>query len=235
MGAAYYINTERLLLRCLDFKDAYELKAAIDESKDNLLKWMAWAKHEPEDIDKKLERIRTRRFEFDSDQAYQYGIFLHGDDKLIGTIALMRRIGEGALEIGYWLRTGYTNKGYMNEAASALVKIAFELHEVERVEIHCDVENLKSAAIPRKLGFAHEATIRSNEKNDDGTRKKSMIWMLFKEEYENSKLKDLELESYDAAQRRITRRTRWDGNNFEDGAVNNFLHTVDMKRDEQFV
>lgn len=203
MSAAYSINTERLLLRCLDFKDVYELKAAIDESKDHLLKWMAWAKHEPEDIDKKLERIRKRRSEFDSDQAYQYGIFLHSDDKLIGTIALMRRIGEGALEIGYWLRVGYTNKGYMNEATSALVKIAFELHEVERLEIHCDMENLKSAAVPNRLGFTHEAIIRSNEKNENGTRKKDMIWVLFKEEYENSKLKDFGVEAFDAAQRRI--------------------------------
>lgn len=203
MSAAYSINTERLLLRCLDFKDVYELKAAIDESKDHLLRWMTWAKHEPEDIDKKLERIRKRRAEFDSDQAYQYGIFLRGDDKLIGTIALMRRVGQDALEIGYWLRTGYTGKGYMNEAASALVKIAFELHEVDRLEIHCDVENLKSAAIPRKLGFIHEATIRSNEKNEDGTRKKDMIWVLFKEEYQDSKQKTLELEAFDAAMRKI--------------------------------
>ncbi len=203
MSAAYSINTERLLLRCLDFKDVYELKAAIDDSKDHLLRWMTWAKHEPEDIDKKLERIRKRRAEFDSDQAYQYGIFLCGDDKLIGTIALMRRVGQDALEIGYWLRTGYTGKGYMNEAASALVKIAFELHEVDRLEIHCDVENLKSAAIPRKLGFIHEATIRSNEKNEDGTRKKDMIWVLFKEEYQDSKQKTLELEAFDAAMRKI--------------------------------
>lgn len=203
MSAAYSINTERLLLRCLDFKDVYELKAAIDESKDHLLRWIAWAKHEPEDIDKKLERIRTRRAEFDSDQAYQYGIFLRGDDKLIGTIALMRRVGQGALEMGYWMRVGYTSKGYMKEAASSLVKIAFELHEVDRLEIHCDVENLKSAAIPRKLGFIHEATIRSNEKNEDGTRKKDMIWLLFKEEYQNSKLKASELEAFDAAKRKI--------------------------------
>lgn len=203
MSASYSINTERLLLRCLDFKDVYELKAAIDESKDHLQRWMAWAKHEPEDIDKKLERIRTRRAEFDSDQAYQYGIFLRGDDKLIGTIALMRRVGQGALEMGYWMRVGYTSKGYMKEAASALVKIAFELHEVDRLEIHCDVENLKSAAIPRKLGFIHEATIRSNEKNEDGTRKKDMIWVLFKEEYQDSKQKALELEAFDAAMRKI--------------------------------
>lgn len=203
MSAAYSINTERLLLRPLDFKDVYEMKAAIDESKAHLLKWMAWAKHEPEDIDKKLERIRNRRAEFDSDEAYQYGIFLKGADKLLGVISLMKRIGEGAMEIGYWLREDSINKGFMLEAASALVKIAFELQEVERLEVHCDTENIKSSAIPQKLGFTHEATIRRNEKNDDGTRKKSLIWVLFKEEYENSGLKDIKLEAYDAVQRKI--------------------------------
>jgi RimJ/RimL family protein N-acetyltransferase len=203
MSAAYFIKTERLNLRPLEFKDVYEMKAAIDESKEHLLKWMAWAKHEPEDIDKKLERIRNRRAEFDSDEAYQYGMFLQGSDKLLGVISLMKRIGEGAMEIGYWLRGDSINKGYMLEAASALVKIAFGLQDVERLEIHCDIENTKSAAIPQKLGFTHEATIRRNEKKDDGSRKKSMIWVLFKEEYENSQLKGLKLEAFDAVQRKI--------------------------------
>lgn len=203
MSAAYSIKTERLILRCFEFKDVYELKSAIDESKDHLLRWMAWAKHEPEEVDKKLERIRRRRVEFDTDEAYHYGVFLQEDNKFIGSISLMRRSGDKSLELGYWLHVNYINKGYITEAASALVKIAFELHQVERVEVHCDEKNFKSAAVPKKLGFTHEATIRSNEKNEDGTRKRDMIWVLFKEEYESSKLKVIESEAFDAVERKI--------------------------------
>lgn len=200
---AYSVNTERLLLRCFEFKDAYEMKSAIDASKEHLVKWMAWAEQEPEELDKKIERIRGRRIEFDRDENYHYAVFLQDSERFIGSISLMKRIGEGAMEIGYWMHVDYINKGYMSEAASALVKIAFELYKVERVEVHCDIENLRSAAIPKKLGFNHEATVRANEINEDGSRKLDMIWVLFKEEYEKLKLKDVKLKAFDAIGREI--------------------------------
>lgn len=202
-NSAYYIKTDRLLLRCFEPKDAYDVKAAIDESGEHLLKWMAWAKHEPEDIEIKINRMKKYRAEFDLGNNYVYGIFLHECSKFIGTISLMKRIGDNALEIGYWLHVNYINHGYITEAASALVKVAFEIEKVDRVEIHCDINNGASAAIPYKLGFNKEAIIRENDLSDVGIRKKSIIWVLFKEEYETSILKNLSLSAIDAVNRKI--------------------------------
>mgnify|MGYP006158626091 CR=1 FL=1 len=33
------------------------------------------------------------------------------------------------------------------------------LPQIDRVEIHCDPANVRSASVPRKLGFRHEATL----------------------------------------------------------------------------
>lgn len=202
-NSAYCVKTDRLLLRCFEPKDAYDVKNAIDKSAEHLLKWMAWAKHEPEDIEIKINRMKKNRADFDLGNNFAYGIFLNNDSKFIGTISLMRRIGDDALEMGYWLHGDYINKGYITEAASALVKVAFEIEKVDRVEIHCDIDNGASAAIPSKLGFNKEAVVRRSELSDEGKRKKSIIWALFKEDYETSKLKYLNLNAFDAVNRKI--------------------------------
>ena len=73
---------------------------------------------------------------------------------MLGGSGLHPRIGPGALEIGYWMRADAVGQGYATESTAALTRVAFEVADVERVEIHCSTENHASAAIPRKLGYS---------------------------------------------------------------------------------
>jgi RimJ/RimL family protein N-acetyltransferase len=43
--------------------------------------------------------------------------------------------------------------GYATSAAGALTGVALSLPGVTRVEIRCDVANLASASVPRRLGY----------------------------------------------------------------------------------
>jgi RimJ/RimL family protein N-acetyltransferase len=202
-GPAYKIKTDRLLLRPLNPNDAILLKQTIEESLEHLLPYMSWAKREPETIEQKIVRIRANRSDFDADKKYEYGIFLPDESKLIGMIALMRRVGDGALEIGYWLHKDFTKKGYMIEATKALIKVAFEVNEILRIEIHMEVDNKSSQKVPQTIGLTHEATLRRNELDENNQHKKLMIWVIFKDEYEKSYLKQQNIEAYDIANRRI--------------------------------
>jgi ribosomal-protein-serine acetyltransferase len=83
--------------------------------------------------------------------AYQYAITT--DDVVVGSCGLMRRIGPGGLEIGYWLHPAYTGRGLATAAVAALVSQAFALPDIERVEIVHDQANTASGGIPRRLGF----------------------------------------------------------------------------------
>jgi RimJ/RimL family protein N-acetyltransferase len=38
----------------------------------------------------------------------------------------------------------------------------------ERVTIRCNSKNLRSAAVPRRAGFVHEATMRNERRDADG-------------------------------------------------------------------
>ena len=98
-----------------------------------------------------------------SQTAFNWLIVDAGND-LIGAISLMDRIGPGGLEIGYWLRTDATGRGVMTRATAAVTDLGLALPGIERIEIHCDAANVRSAAVPRRLGFRLDRTEHSEPK-----------------------------------------------------------------------
>src|SRR5687768_14164722 len=99
---------------------------------------MPWALNEPQELPAKIEFLRRKRGEFDLGQDFTYGCFPRDETEALGSIGLHPRLGPGALEIGYWIRGDRTGQGLVTEATAALTKAAFLLHQVNRVEIHCD-------------------------------------------------------------------------------------------------
>jgi RimJ/RimL family protein N-acetyltransferase len=195
-GPVYRVHTQRLVVRCWTPQDARLLQQAIEQSLDHLRPWMPWTEKEPEPWEAKIGLLRTFRGNFDLDKDYVYGIFDSNETKVLGGTGLHTRRGEGAREIGYWIHSDFLNQGLATEAAAALVKVAFEVDGVERVEIHCDPGNVSSAAIPRKLGFQHVATLpwSGDSRNE---RDEEMVWMLFADAYPDSPAAEAVIEAYD--------------------------------------
>ena len=156
----YRIRTQRLVLRCWDPGDAPRLKAAVDSSLEHLRPWMHWAAHEPQPLEEKVGLLRQFRAQFDLGEDFVYGVFSRDESEVVGGSGLHTRVGDEAFEIGYWIRADRVGEGLATEAAGALTWVAFELCGADRVEIRVDPANARSAAIPRKLGFREEATLR---------------------------------------------------------------------------
>ncbi len=201
-GPAYRVVTPQLVLRCYSPADAEMMQNAIRESVEHLLPWMPWAAAEPEPLQAKIERLRQMRARFDLGQDYVYGIFNPQENRLLGGTGLHTRVGSEALEIGYWIHADHVHKGYATEASAALTKVGFEVMHVKRMEIHCAVDNVASAAVPRKLGYTLEGT-RRKLSFSHGNSSDQLIWTMFEEEYLNSPARQLEIAAYDAAGRRI--------------------------------
>jgi len=100
------------------------------------------------------------------------------DGTVVGAIGAHGRIGAGAREIGYWVRANRINRGYATEAAAALVKVAFEIEKLVRIEIHCDPKNLASAAVPRKLGFTHALMVPNCVRDPSLGPRDTSVWVL---------------------------------------------------------
>jgi RimJ/RimL family protein N-acetyltransferase len=202
--APYRLVTERLELRCWDPSEAPQLKAAIDANLQHLREFMPWAHDEPSPVAEMADRLRAFRAGFDRDEEYPYAIWLGGE--VAGGAGLHRRVGPGALEIGYWIRRERTRRGLATEMASALTRAAFDACGVERVEIHVDPRNTASLGVPRKLGFREEATLRRRLPPcppDAQRRGDVTIFSLLEEEFRASPVAAFPVEAYDAAGTRV--------------------------------
>ena len=66
-------------------------------------------------------------------------------------------------EIGYWIAQDEQGKGIVTEACGRLIDLAFSEMQLNRIEIRCSALNLRSAAIPKRLGFMKEGHLRQVE------------------------------------------------------------------------
>ncbi len=198
VNPAYRIETARLVVRCYQPSDAALLADSVRESVEHLKQWMPWAHNEPEPFEHKAKRVLEFRGKFDLGEDYTYGIFNREETRLLGGTGLHTRLGEKQLEIGYWIHKDFVKQGLVTESTAALIKVAFEILHVHRIEIHCDPGNVASAAVPRKLGFTHEGTLRAKTPFLDRWSD-TMIWGLLESEYPNSPAVKAEIKAFDAA------------------------------------
>ena len=197
----YRIETEHLVVRCWEPRDAALLKEAVDSSLDHLRPWMPWAHEEPQPLEAKVELLRGFRGRFDLDQDFVYGILSADESEAVGGTGLHTRRGEGIFEIGYWIRASRVGQGFATEATAALTRVGFELCDVGRIELRVDPANEASLAIPRKLGFVEEGTLRGvlHDSHGPPQRSDAVVFALLRGEFE----RDVQLKAFDAAAERV--------------------------------
>jgi RimJ/RimL family protein N-acetyltransferase len=183
--APYRIETERLVIRCYEPRDAPLTKYAVDSSIEHLLPWMPWADHEPQTLEEKTALLKSFRSAFDAGENFTYGIFSADETVQLGGTGLHPRVEPGGLEIGYFVRTSATRQGIATESSAALTRVGFEVCGADRIEIRVEPENEASFGIPRKLGFVEEATLRRRLPGRDGEPLRDVtICTLFREDFD---------------------------------------------------
>jgi RimJ/RimL family protein N-acetyltransferase len=134
---------------------------------------MAWAPG--------ADRLSLRHFIDGSRRAWSgrssFNYAIVDAEGIAGAAGLHPRLGPNALEIGYWVAVDRINRGYATAAARALTAAAFDLPGIERVEIHCDEANVRSAAVPRKLGYRLDR-VEPDAREAPGEVGRSMTWVL---------------------------------------------------------
>ena len=148
---------------------------AVAASFPDLHRWMPWARTMPTAAEL-LEVLRAGEAAFEADREWNYFLVEPDADRLVGGAGLHPRSGPGTIEIGFWVRSDRTGRGYATAAAGALTEAAFtHLDPVEQVEIRMDRANLASAAIPVKLGFRLLA-VEEREVLTPGHTGRGLIW-----------------------------------------------------------
>ena len=175
------IETERLVLRVRTVADAEDIFDYASRPE------VAYPAGFPpvktlEDEIYYLEHILPERNEKDNLPA-GYGIVVKGTDKVIGSVDFNHRHEDDVLEIGYTLHPDYGGRGYVPEAARALIDLAFKDLGLHKIELTCFGYNVQSQRVAEKLGFTLESRIRER-KDIQGNRCDSLIYGLLRSEWE---------------------------------------------------
>ena len=92
----------------------------------------------------------------------EMGIWFCGD--LAGVISLsILADSHTAAEFGYWIDGEHEGKGIITRCIRALMDHAIENMGIERFVIGCARDNLRSRAVPERLGYHLQATIPNGE------------------------------------------------------------------------
>lgn len=178
----YRLVTERLVIRCWEPSDAPALKDAVDSSLEHLRRWMPWAWDDPQPLDEKVNLLRTFRGNFDIGTDFVYSVWDRDEQELLGGSGLHPRVGQDALEIGYWVRASSVGKRVGTEFAGVLTRVALEICEVDRVEIRVEPGNRPSEAIPVRLGYTREAVLRRRLPWRDEQPHDAVVYSMFAHE-----------------------------------------------------
>lgn len=159
--------TSRLRLEATVPAHAAGLWSAIEASLPELAEFMAWAPSASAvNTVTFTERMAKKREELTD---WSFTIFL--GDEVVGNISLM---GYEALadlaEIGYWLRSDLAGRGFMTEAARAVVDFGFDEVGCHRLELRAAEVNPGSIRVAEKLGFVREGVLREANRAPGGGR-----------------------------------------------------------------
>lgn len=158
------IITPRLMLRPPHAGDGKFLHEAKQDSLTELVEWMPWAK---EDASEQDSEILARNKHIDYLKREDLMLFAFDrvrPDYIIAGTGLHRFDWKKRIfEIGYWVRTPDTGKGYATEITNALVRYAFGALDANKVVIGHAEGNLKSQSIINKLGFEKEGVMKRDE------------------------------------------------------------------------
>jgi RimJ/RimL family protein N-acetyltransferase len=201
----YRIETERLVIRCYDPRDAPLLRAAVEASVEHLSEWMPWARLEPQTVAQTVELLRMFRGQFDHDENYVYGIFTADESKVLGGSGFHKRSNDGSLEIGYWVAADAIGQGIATEVTAVQTRAALELCALDRIDLQIDPRNERSLKIPRKLGFTEEGVLRRRlDPGVDGEpRRDSAVFTMLREELAASPCRQYSYAAYDVVGTRL--------------------------------
>ncbi|HZT42355.1 MAG TPA: GNAT family N-acetyltransferase [Chthonomonadaceae bacterium] len=182
---------KRVIVRPYRPGDGAALFEAIDESREHLAPWMPWTKeHKTPDDSEAYARRSQARWLLREDLGV--GLWERETGRYLGGSGLHRiQWDVPSFEIGYWIRASAEGKGYMTEAVRLLCRLAFDTLEANRVFIRCDSRNTRSAAIPRRLGFQHEATLRNDARSLSGELRDTFHFAMTPEDYARAREQSL--------------------------------------------
>jgi RimJ/RimL family protein N-acetyltransferase len=153
------LTTERLRLRQLTLDDAESMIQIFGTPE-----MLRFLKQPPVDTrEKAIELINWLNGHYERQESVDWGITLHGGDRLIGMCGTYEwNRSDRHVDIGYHILPAYWGQGYATEAARAVIRWCFDSLDVHRVQADCTDGNIASERVMLKCGFKVEGVWRES-------------------------------------------------------------------------
>jgi RimJ/RimL family protein N-acetyltransferase len=172
------LDAPRVRLRWLTAGDVDALFAIFSDPA-MMRYWSSPAMQDRAEAEALLAKIHRQ---FAEHFAYQWGVELKQERRLIGTCTLFHLDpANRRTEIGYCLGSPYWRQGYMREALTALFDYAFGPMALRRLEADVDPRNEGSLRILERLGFQREGLLRERWNVNGEIQDTAFLGLLAKE------------------------------------------------------
>ena len=178
------LRGERVIIRPYRESDAKDVFEAVGESRDHLRPWHPFA-DEHQTVEETRDWIIHQVAAWLLREDMTLGMWEATTNRYLGGTGFHPRDWDiGYFEIGYWIRASAEGRGYVTEAVRLLTDFVFHTLKANRLEIRCDELNVRSAAIPRRLGFVEEGRLRNLLSAHDGRLRTMIIFSLIPGEWQ---------------------------------------------------
>jgi len=136
------------------------LFATIFESREKLEAWLPWC-HSDYNIGETIGWVNYQQIAWEEKLEYSFGIFECKSNQLVGGCGLNQmnwiyNIGN----LGYWMGTKYTGKGFASAATKLCAEFGFTDLKLNRIEIVAAEGNIPSQRVAEKAGATKECLAR---------------------------------------------------------------------------
>ena len=153
-----YEVDEHVYLAITEMRHAEALYNVIAKNRDHIGQFLMFARTQTPEDTRSFVQTSLNKFAAGTDVP----TCIWCGKQLIGSIGLHISQANRSASIGYWISKEYEGQGIMTKCCEAMINYAFRELKLNRIEIRAIKENLRSRAIPERLGFKHEGTFRQD-------------------------------------------------------------------------
>jgi RimJ/RimL family protein N-acetyltransferase len=174
----------RVLVRPYRPRDGAAVWEAVEESREHIMPWLPWGDSHKSPADSEAFARRSHGHWLLRDDL-PLSIWDRSGGRYLGGSGMHRADWKiPSFEIGYWLRKSAAGQGYMTEAVELITEMAFTALKAKRVFIRCATDNAKSAAVPPRLGYTLEGTLRNSHVDARGALHDMYLYAMTPDEFE---------------------------------------------------
>ncbi len=153
------LESDEIVLQKYTTEDIPHLFEAVRVSIDRVHPWLPWC-HPNYTIAETEAWIKTRPQLWDDGKGFCFCI-RDRQCTIVGGCGIGIGLSSWCGNLGYWLRTGYTGKGYATTATKLVAEFGVRQLNLKRIEIVASIKNINSQGVAERAGAYPEGISRN--------------------------------------------------------------------------